>query len=58
MLHALRHPVDVFGLDDNLIMVVGPGQDGMLLEVGFVSDQEETMVVIHAMTARDKFLRW
>jgi hypothetical protein len=38
---------------------VGPETDGALLKVGFLSDEEGTMVVIHAMAAREKFLmRW
>ena len=30
MLHALRHPVHVSGLDEDFTMVVGPAEDGTL----------------------------
>lgn len=33
MLHAYRHPIRVFALDD-LVMLVGADQSGRLLEVG------------------------
>jgi hypothetical protein len=33
MLHAYRHPIRVFAMDD-LVMLVGADQSGRLLEVG------------------------
>ena len=33
MLHAYRNPIRVFDLDD-LVMLIGPDQSGLLLEVG------------------------
>ena len=55
ILHAYRHPTRVFDLDD-LTMLIGAATDGRLLEIGVVDDGGIEFVV-HAMTARDKFLR-
>lgn len=55
MLHAYRNPTRVFDLDD-LIMLVGAGMDGGLLEVG-VADADGIDFIVHAMSAREKFLR-
>lgn len=55
ILHAYRNPTRVFDLDD-LIMLVGAATNGQLLEIGVVKDGGIEFVV-HAMTAREKFLR-
>lgn len=55
MLHAYRNPTRVFELDD-LTILIGPGFDGLLLEVG-VSTAEGIDFIVHAMQARDKFTR-
>jgi hypothetical protein len=44
MLHAYRHPIRVFDLDD-LVMLIGPDSSARLLEF-----------IVHAMAARPKFL--
>lgn len=54
MLHAYRHPIRVYGLDD-LIMLIGAGPTGQLLEIG-VARAEGTDVIVHAMGARPRFL--
>ena len=54
MLHAYRHPIRVFELDD-LTMLIGPDQAARLLEVG-VAEAEGVEFVVHAMTARPKYL--
>ncbi len=54
MLHAYRHPIRVFVLDD-LTMLIGPGTAGQLLEVG-VARAESTEVNVHAMPPRARFL--
>ena len=54
MLHAYRHPIRVFVLDD-LTMLIGPGTAGQLLEVG-VALAEGTDVIVHAMAARPRCL--
>ena len=55
MLHAYRNPTRVFDLDD-LTMLIGAATDGRLLEIG-VTDAEGIEFIVHAMTARTKFLR-
>jgi hypothetical protein len=58
MLHALRNPVRVEPEDDyGLVLVIGPVYTGALLEVGYVWRDGE-QVVVHAMPARPRFLRW
>ena len=54
MLHAYRHPIRVFEIDE-LVMLVGPTASGALLEVG-VAQAEGIEFVVHAMPARPKFL--
>lgn len=56
MLHAYRNPVRVFELDEEFALIVGPSRSAMLLEVGVV-EGDTTPVIVHAMRARQKFLR-
>ena len=53
---AYRNPVRVWNLSDGFTMIVGPNQAAIFLEVGYV-DGEQTQVIVHAMLAREKFLR-
>ena len=53
-LHAYRHPIRVFDLDD-LVMLIGPDSSSRLLEVG-VAESHGFDLIVHAMPARDKFL--
>ena len=55
MLHADHHPVRVFALDD-LTMLIGADEAGRVLEVG-VASAEGFEFIVHAMSARPKFLR-
>lgn len=55
MLHAYRYPIRVFAMDD-LVMLVGADQPGRLLEVG-VAEAEGMEFIVHAMPARERFLR-
>lgn len=55
MLHAYRNPIRVFAIDD-LVMLVGADGAGRLLEVG-VAAAEGTEFIVHAMPARQRFLR-
>jgi hypothetical protein len=55
MLHAYRHPIRVFAMDD-LVMLVGADQTGRLLEVG-VAQADGLEFIVHAMPARQRFLR-
>jgi hypothetical protein len=54
MLHAYRHPIRVFDLDD-LDMLVGADTAGRMLEIG-VNAAEGVEFIVHAMAARPKFL--
>ena len=56
ILHAYRNPIRIWDLGDGFTMIVGPNQSAMVVEVGYV-DAEEAHVIVHAMTAREKFLR-
>ena len=55
MLHAYRNPIRVFELDD-LVMLIGADESGQMLEIG-VAAAEGIEFIVHAMPARDKFLR-
>ncbi len=55
MLHAYRNPIRVFEFDE-LTMLIGSDPAGRLLEVG-TATAEGTEFIVHAMPAREKFLR-
>jgi hypothetical protein len=54
--HAYAHPIRVFELDEGFTMVIGANQAAIIFEIGVV-DNVAVPVVVHAMKARDKFLR-
>lgn len=57
VLHAYRNAVRVYEQDDDVTMIVGPGRDGSLLEIGIVTGIDvERPLIVHAMTARRKYL--
>jgi hypothetical protein len=56
MLHAYAHPIRVFHLEDGLTMIICANQAATVFEVGVV-DGVEAPVIVHAMRAREKFLR-
>lgn len=56
ILHAYRNPVRVWDLGDGFTMIVGPNEAAIFLEVGYV-EGEQVHVIVHAMHAREKFLR-
>jgi hypothetical protein len=56
ILHALRHPIRIAPINDEVTMVIGDDGSRGLIEVGIIIRTNHTMV-IHAMTARSKFLR-
>jgi hypothetical protein len=55
MNHAVRNPIGTFEQGDGRLIVVGPGRDGSLLEVGLYQLDEE-IVIFHAMACRSKYL--
>jgi hypothetical protein len=56
MLHAYRNPMRFFDLDDGLTMIIGVSEAATLLEVGVVQG-DSAPVIVHAMPARERFLR-
>jgi hypothetical protein len=46
----------VFELDEGFTMIIGANQAAIMFEIG-VDDGVPAPVVVHAMRARDKFLR-
>ncbi len=55
ILHAYRNPVRVFAFDD-LTMLIGADAAGRMLEIGLAT-AEGTEFIVHAMPAREEFLR-
>jgi hypothetical protein len=56
ILHAYRNPVRIWDLGDGFTMILGPNAAAIFLEVGYV-DGDSAVVIVHAMPAREKFLR-
>jgi hypothetical protein len=56
MLHAYAHPFRVFDLDEGFTMIIGPNRTAIIFEVGVVEGVNAS-VIVHAMRAREKFLR-
>lgn len=56
MLQAYANPFLVFELDEGFTMLIGANQAAIIFEVSVV-DGAETPVIVHAMRAREKFLR-
>ena len=57
MVHAVQHHWRAFETDDPAVLVfVGPSRSGEPLEVGVVDD-DNGLAIIHAMPARQKFLK-
>lgn len=56
MLHAYSHPIRIFELDEGLTMIIGANQAAIIYEIGVV-DGVPAPVIVHAMKARDRFLR-
>ena len=55
MLHAARNAMRRVHMDDHLVMLIGPGLDGQMLEIGVLDPDGADPVVIHAMPLRPKF---
>lgn len=56
ILHAYRNPIRVWDLGDGFTMIVGPNAAAIFVEVGYV-DGGTAVVIVHAMRAREKYLR-
>ena len=56
ILHAYRNPMRIWDLGDGFTMMIGSNRSALVLEVGYVQG-DTAVVIVHAMPARDKFLR-
>lgn len=56
MLHAYRNPIRLFELEEDLTMIIGASRTAIVFEVGVVQG-DTAPVIVHAMRAREKFLR-
>ncbi len=56
ILHAFNHPISYEDLEDGFVMIIGPTRSAQLIELGFI-DTDHGPVIVHAMTARRKYLR-
>lgn len=56
ILHAYRNPIRVWDLGDGFIMMIGANAAAIILEVGYIHG-ETAVVIVHAMPAREKFMR-
>jgi hypothetical protein len=56
ILHAYHNPIRIWDLGDGFTMMIGPNAAAIILEVGYI-DGATAVVIVHAMHAREKFLR-
>ena len=56
ILHAYANPIRVFDLGEGFTMVIGANLAAIIYEIGVV-DGVTASVIVHAMRAREKFLR-
>jgi len=56
VLHAYRNQIRIWDLGDGFTMMIGANAAAVILEVGYVHG-ETAVVIVHAMPAREKFLR-
>jgi hypothetical protein len=56
ILQAYANPIRVFDLDEGFTMVIGANLAAIIYEIGVV-DGVSAAVIVHAMRAREKFLR-
>lgn len=53
--HAVRNAMRRVHLEEELVMLIGPANDGALLEIGVLDIDGDDAVVIHAQPLRRKF---
>lgn len=56
MLHAYFNPIRVFDLDEGFTMLIGANMAAVIFEIGVINGVTAP-VIVHAMKAREKFLR-
>ncbi|ABH00951.1 conserved hypothetical protein (plasmid) [Rhodococcus jostii RHA1] len=57
MVHAFNNAIKAYSVDEGFAMLIGPGRDASLIEVGYVTSSDGAHVIVHAMKARGKYLR-
>lgn len=55
--HAYRNALYFTVGTNDMDMAIGPAGSGALLEVGFIRSTDGTVVIVHSMPARKKFLK-
>ena len=56
ILHAYHHPIRAWDMGDGFTMLLGANQAALVLEIGYIQGIT-AIVIVHAMRAREKFLR-
>lgn len=56
ILHAYHHPIRAWDMGDGFTMLLGANRAALVLEIGYIQGIT-TIVIVHAMRAREKFLR-
>lgn len=56
ILHAYRNPLRAWDLGDGFTMLIGANRTAIILGIGWIQGST-AVVIVHAMRARDKFLR-
>lgn len=56
-LHAWAFATDSYQVDHGMVLYIGPDRSARFLEVGVI-DWHGNLAIVHAMPARQKFLRW
>ncbi len=56
ILQAYANPIRIFDLDEGFTMIIGANSAAIIFEIGVV-DGVQAPVIVHAMRAREKFLR-
>ena len=54
-LHAWAFATSAYHVSDNMVMYIGPGRSGVLLDVGVV-EWHGDLAIVHAMPARKKVM--
>ncbi len=57
ILHAISIAFRVVRIETDLVLIIGPDENGQLLEV-IVADPDDDARIIHAMPLRQRFMRY
>ena len=56
ILYAYHHPIRAWDMGDGFTMLLGANRAALVLEIGYIQGIT-AIVIVHAMRAREKFLR-